>query len=116
MNTDLSVPIRADVPGSLYRPLAKIAEQHGLDVGGLLVQLGREFAAGLPAVGPREPRQRFHWSPERRERLIWMRNQGLSSTQIAEELGCTPDLVRSETRNLRKADITRAILTEESTR
>jgi len=73
-----AVPITAWLPGAVYRPLAQLAQRHGVTVGQLLTELARR------TISPTQPRPKawVRTTPQQMAQIAQLRTEGRSPREI----------------------------------
>lgn len=92
--------------GQVYVPAGNISPQHRLATflqPDELTRLQRHFAGELIPYATARGAKRAVRAERRRKRMVEMLDQGLTPRQIAQALGCSPDVARVMRNRLRKA-------------
>ena len=99
MNTlTVKVPVRAELPGDVYRTLEQLARKHDVTVGRILEDLGTKFVRGAQ---PKKPwRRPYLITPEKERVLREMHGNHHADVDIAAVLGVSVGTVGNARRRL----------------
>lgn len=96
------VPIQTWLPGEVYRPLAKFADEHGCTVGQVVEQITRQSVLGSKASMMLSPKKRE--IAERREKVRALVEKRKTQQEIAAILDVGVSTVFSDIAHMRRAE------------